>query len=144
MTTGTLVLTPGAPYDVLPPSGCPLLDLSDLECVDADWTARSALAIQERCPETPLLLVIAGPWAQHAPALGFAQRAARRAVHGYVLVDPRLPAPGQDWPDAPVVVIVTPEADEDTRTAALGARLRGWEVIEAPAAHAIVEIAARP
>ena len=144
MTTGTLVLTPGAPYDVLPPSGSPVLDLSGLECADTDWTARTALAIQERSPEAPLLLVIAGPWAQHAPALGFAQRAARRAVHGYVLVDPRLPTPGQDWPDAPVVVVVTPGAHDDTRTGALGARLRGWEVIEAPAAPAIVEIAARP
>jgi hypothetical protein len=63
-----------------------------------------------------------------------------------VLVDPVLPRPGavSDWPDAPVTVIVTAGADEDTRSAALGARLRSWEVLEGDASALISEIASRP
>jgi hypothetical protein len=55
------------------------------------------------------------------PALGFAQRASRRRVAGYVLVDADLPRPGvQDWPDAPVTYVGGPGAEQ--------ARLRGWDV----------------
>ena len=93
-----------------------------------------------------MLLVFTGAAAAQAPFLGFAQRSARRAVGGYVLVDPVLPRPGavSDWPDAPVTVIVTSAADEDTRSAALGARLRGWEVLEGDASALIADIAGRP
>jgi hypothetical protein len=49
-----------------------------------------------------------------------------------------------DWPDAPVTVVITSDADDDTRSAALGARLRGWEVLEGDASALIAEIAARP
>jgi hypothetical protein len=49
-----------------------------------------------------------------------------------------------DWPDAPVTVVITSDADDGTRSAALGARLRGWEVLEGDASALIAEIAARP
>ena len=143
MTTRTVVLTPGASYAVAPEATVAVLDLSHVACDDADWTARSALAIQSAAPEAPLLLVAAGDWARHAPALGFAQRSARRTVGGYLLVDPELPAPGADWPDAPVTVVVTPLADADTRTSALAARLRGWEVLEGDPVAAIENVATR-
>ena len=141
MAIGSVVLTPGSAYAVVG-----ALDLSGDAPTESEWTARTALAIAAASPATPLLLVFTGAAAAQAPFLGFAQRSARRAVGGYVLVDPVLPRPGavSDWPDAPVTVIVTSGADEDTRSAALGARLRGWEVLEGDASALIADIARRP
>jgi hypothetical protein len=141
MAIGSVVLTPGSAYAV---AGA--LDLAADEPPEAEWTARTALAIAAASPATPLLLVFTGTAAAQAPFLGFAQRSARRAVGGYVLVNPVLPRPGavSDWPDAPVTVIITAAADEDTRAAALGARLRGWEILEGDASALITEIAGRP
>lgn len=143
MAIGSVVLTPGSAYSV---TGA--LDLSDLAPGESEWTARVALAIGAATREitTPLLLVLTGHAAAHAPYLGFAQRSARRAVGGYVLVDPVLPRPGAvaDWPDAPVSVVITPKADAETRSAALGARLRGWEILEGEPSALIAEIATRP
>jgi hypothetical protein len=141
MAIGSVVLTPGSAYAV--PGA---IDLSTESYADADWTARTALAIGAAGAPGPLLLVCTGGAAAHAPHLGFAQRSARRLVGGYVLVDPVLPRPGavSDWPDAPVTVVITSAADEDVRSAALGARLRGWEVLEGDAGDLIREIAARP
>jgi hypothetical protein len=143
MAIGSVVLTPGSSYAV--PGA---LDLSADALSDREWTARVALAITAASGElvAPLLLVLTGAAAAHAPHLGFAQRSARRAVGGYVLVDPVLPRPGavSDWPDAPVTVVITSDADDDTRSAALGARLRGWEVLEGNASALIADIAARP
>ena len=143
MAIGSVVLTPGSGYAV--PGA---LDLSADALSDGEWTARVALAITAASGKftAPLLLVLTGPAAAHAPHLGFAQRSARRAVGGYVLVDPVLPRPGavSDWPDAPVTVVLTSNADDDTRSAALGARLRGWEVLEGDASALIADIAARP
>lgn len=141
MAIGSVVLTPGSAYAVES-----ALDLSGDAPAESEWTARTALAVAAASPATPVLLVFTGPAAAQAPFLGFAQRSARRAVGGYVLVDPVLPRPGavSDWPDAPVTVIVTAEADEDTRSAALGARLRGWEVLEGDASALIADIAGRP
>ena len=141
MAIGSVVLTPGSAYAV---AGA--LDLSKEAYAEADWTARTALAIGAAGVAGPLLLVCTGAAAARAPHLGFAQRSARRQVAGYVLIDPVLPRPGavSDWPDAPVTVVITPAADEDVRSAALGARLRGWEVIEGDASDVIREIAERP
>lgn len=129
MAVGTLVLTPGSPYAV---TDCPVLDLAGEAIPEDQWTARVALGIHAAAPAAPLLLVLTGRASTEAPALGFAQRSARRAVAGYVLVDPVLPRPGAapDWPDAPVTVIVTPDANDDCRSQALGARLRGWDVVD--------------
>ena len=140
MAAGTVILTPGASYAL----DVDALDLSEADYADQDWTARVALDITASGAAPPLLLVLAGRWCANAPSLGFAQRSARRAIAGYVLVDPVLPPVGGDWPDAPVTVVVTPNADADTRSAALGARLRGWEVIEGEATDVIEQIAARP
>jgi hypothetical protein len=141
MTIGCIVLTPGSSYAV--PDA---IDVTASVLDDAQWTAHVALRIAQSPVTVPLLLVLTGAAAVHAPHLGFAQRSARRAVGGYVLVDPVLPKPGaaSDWPDAPVTVVITPHADEDTRAAALGARLRGWEVLEGDAAAHITAIARRP
>ena len=143
MAIGSVVLTPGSAYEV--PGA---LDLSADAPPDSEWTARVALGISAGTREVspPLLLVFTGSAAAQAPHLGFAQRSARRAVGGYVLIDPVLPRPGavSDWPDAPVTVVITANADDDTRSAALGARLRGWEMLEGDPTALIAEIAARP
>ena len=143
MSVGTVVLTPGSAYAV---DDCPVLDLSGQAIPEAEWTARVALDIHAARPEAPLLLVFQGDACIHAPSLGFAQRSARRPVAGYVLVDPILPRPGSapDWPDAPVTVVVSPAADDTSRSQALGARLRGWDAIDGDPAHLIREIASRP
>ena len=143
MAAGTLVLTPGSPYAV---AGCPILDLGSRDIPDDQWTARVALEIHAAQPAAPLLLVFTGDACVHAPALGFAQRSARRAVIGYALVNPVLPRPGSapDWPDAPVTVIVTPEADDNCRSHALGARLRGWEVRDGFADDVLGELMRSP
>lgn len=65
-----------------------------------------------------------------APALGFAQKAARRTVAAYVLVDAATPpaeSRGGDWPDAPVWFVASPGADQ---LEVNQARLRGWTVVE--------------
>ncbi len=113
---------------------------------DDSWVARTALAITAAVTQghvrPPLLLVMSGALARHAPALGFAQRAARRAVRGYVLIDPQLPRAGQvsDWPDAPVTVVLADTDDPRARDA----HLRGWEVLTGDAAQLVTEVAARP
>ena len=139
MAASSVILTPGASYDVTAPA----LDLTGGAHPAGEWTARVALDIAGAAPASPILLVLAGQYAVHAAGLGFAQRSARRAVAGYALVDPVLPPVGGDWPDAPVIVILTPNADADTRSAALGARLRGWEVLDGDPATLIDEVAAR-
>ena len=139
MAASMVILTPGASYDVTAPA----LDLTGGAHPAGEWTARVALDIASAAPASPILLVLAGQYAVHAAGLGFAQRSARRAVAGYALVDPVLPPVGGDWPDAPVIVILTPNADADTRSAALGARLRGWEVLDGDPATLIDEVAAR-
>ena len=144
MPINSVVLTPG--------SACTLahvpadIDLTDMDVSVNDWTPRTALQIAAADPAPPLLLVLTGTACAFAPHLGFAQRSARRTVGGYVLVDPVLPRPGSvsDWPDAPVTVVVTSDADQDTRSAALGARLRGWDVVDGDPSTIIAEIAARP
>ena len=141
MAIGSVVLTPGSAYDV--PGA---LDLAGESYPPDQFTARTALAIAEAQTAPPLLLVLTGAASAQAPHLGFAQRSARRTVGGYVLVDPVLPRPGavSDWPDAPVTVVITAGADSDTRAAALGARLRGWEVWEGDASDLIRQVAERP
>lgn len=143
MPVGSVVLTPGASIAL---GDVPVVDLSDRDVTPESWTAQVAVEIGSAAPQAPLLLVFARTACAQAPLVGFAQRSARRSVSGYVLIDPVLPKPGSapDWPDAPVTVVITPAADDDTRSAALGARLRGWEVIEGDAAAVVQEIAARP
>lgn len=86
------------------------------------WVAHCALQITREAVVPPLLLVAQGGSGQLLAALGFAQRASRRRVVGYVLVDADLPKPGvPDWPDAPVTYV-------GSRQASL-AELRGWEVM---------------
>lgn len=71
-----------------------------------------------------MLLVAYGGAGRMLAALGFAQKASRRRVLGYVFVEAELPKAGvQDWPDAPVTCIGEREA--------VVAELRGWDVVPA-------------
>lgn len=96
----------------------------------AHWVGQLALAVAVGGAAAPVLLVLDGTAGAMAPALGFAQKAARRAVAGYVLVDAATPPAetrGGDWPDAPVWYLASPAADPlEVNQAAL----RGWTVLE--------------
>lgn len=97
-----------------PPSGG--LDLAGA------WVAHCALEMAGDPGRPPVLLVARGEAGRMLAALGFAQRASRRRVVGYVLVDAELPNPGvPDWPDAPVTYI--------GGSASALAELRGWEIL---------------
>lgn len=144
MPVGSVVLTPRSPALTL---DVPTLDLSAHDIPAQEWVARVAVAMRASTDAlpAPLLLVLAGPNAAHAPALGFAQRAARKLVAHYVLIDPHLPAAGSvDWPDAPVTVIVSPGADDEARSQALAARLRGWQVVDADPVAVIGDLVRAP
>lgn len=100
----------------------------DLDLAGA-WVAHCALDLAQERDRPPALLVAQGGAGRMLAALGFSQKASRRMVVGYVLLDGELPKAGvQDWPDAPVTYI----GSRESRLA----DLRGWEVLpgEDPAA----------
>jgi len=104
----------------------------DERTATAHWVAHLAIGLATGGAVAPVLLVLAGSSGALAPALGFSQKASRRAVSGYVLVDaavPPLESRGGDWPDAPVVYVASPDADA---AQVKQARLRGWDVHEVP------------
>jgi hypothetical protein len=88
------------------------------------YVAHCALDLAGTPGRPPVLLVAHGGAGRMLAALGFAQKASRRRVLGYVFVDAELPKAGvQDWPDAPVTYIGEREA--------VVAGLRGWDVVPA-------------
>ena len=114
------------------------LDVPDPEADDdprtvrAHWVAHLAIGLATSGAKAPVLLVVGGAGGAMTAALGFSQKAARRAVSGYVLVDAVVPAADSrvdDWPDAPVHYVASPAADP---LEANQARLRGWTVHEVP------------
>lgn len=107
----------------------------------ASWVADQAIAITAAQVDGPLILVSSGDANRAVPALGFSQRASRRNVVAYVLVDGPLPDPsrtGTDWPDAPVVHVTSPGAAEGPGAAA---RLRGWSTVEGDPIAAVTDLA---
>lgn len=95
---------------VLPPAG------------EAPLAARVCAEITRLAPTPPLVIVAVGELATLLPAVALAQRAARRQVLAYVLIDPEYPAVSDAWPDARVHVLGSPGVDLRT------AELRGWEI----------------
>ena len=89
-------------------------------------SARACSAINALAPTPPLTVVAFGETALVLPALALSQRTAHRRVMEYVLVDPRLPAVTESWPDARVTIVT----DDPESPASLQGRLRGWRVIE--------------
>ena len=115
---------------VLSPDMPPAEPGDDERTARAHWVGQLAVALAVGGAVAPVLLVLDGTAGAFAPALGFAQKAARRAVAGYVLVDAATPpaeSRGGDWPDAPVWFVASPAADP---LEANQARLRGWTVLE--------------
>ncbi len=116
-------------------------EASDERLGIAAWVADQAVAITAAQVEGPLMLVSAGDANRAVPALGYSQRASRRSVVAYVLVDGPLPdasRAGRDWPDAPVVHVTTPGADA---APAAAARLRGWSTLDADPIAVVSRIA---
>lgn len=105
--------------------------LDDARMQAAHWVAHLSVALSDGL-RAPVLLVLGGASGALAPALGFSQRAARRAVAGYLLIDADCPAAGAiigDWPDAPVHYLASAAASD----LAVGhARLRGWQRHDIP------------
>ncbi|MFC3998082.1 hypothetical protein ACFOVU_19285 [Nocardiopsis sediminis] len=60
----------------------------------ARYIARASLEIAANAPGGPLLLAAAGAAGPLLPGIGAAQRAARRPIAGYLLIDALLPQPG--------------------------------------------------
>lgn len=149
MSVATVVLCPplpGAPpsYDVVTTADALLGSIpavsapdaptphpgDDERTVRAHWVAEVAMHLAVTGAQGPLLLVLGGSAGELAPAVGFSQRASRRPVAGYVLVDAATPPVDGgvvDWPDAPVTYLATPAADP---LQVNQARLRGWVVAE--------------
>lgn len=116
----------------------------DLKTATAHWVAHIALNLTQAQPIKPILLVAHGAAGQLLPAIGFAQKASRRPVAGYVVIDGQLPKVGAaDWPDAPVTFIRTNNANDaassgsgtlpmagevEPQDPARVAELRGWTV----------------
>lgn len=94
---------------VIPPEG------------DAPLAARLCAEITRVSPEPPLVIVAVGAHASLLPSVSLAQRAARRRVLAYVLVDPEYPEVSDTWPDARTYVLGSPAFGLRT------AELRGWE-----------------
>lgn len=100
----------------------------DQRSATAHWVAHNAITLTAAQPEKPVLLVAQGAAGALMPAVGFSQKASRRPVSGYVVIDGALPKPGAaDWPDAPVTYVQT-TSDGATKDAAHQAQLRGWTV----------------
>lgn len=100
----------------------------DIRTQRAHWVATLAVSMSAAAISAPVILVLLGAAGALAPAVGFSQRAARRLVSGYVLVDAEVPTIGgahQDWPDAPVSYLYSPQAHALNVNQA---RLRGWDV----------------
>ncbi len=135
---GLRVLAPGTPE---------VQHGDDARTRQAHWVAHLAVALATGGAVAPVLLVTSGRAGALAPALGFSQKASRRAVSGYVLIDAAVPpaeSRGGDWPDAPVHYVASPAADPLEVNLA---RLRGWVVVEIPdltpatVAEAIIRVA---
>ncbi|MFN8168669.1 MAG: hypothetical protein U0S36_07775 [Candidatus Nanopelagicales bacterium] len=115
---------------VMSPDVAPGEPGDDERTARAHWVGQLAVALAVGGAGGPLLLVLDGSAGALAPALGFAQKAARRAVAGYVLVDaatPPVESRGGDWPDAPVWYLASPSADP---LEVNQATLRGWTVVQ--------------
>ena len=103
-----------------------------------------AMALNSEAVTGPVTLVAHGDTANLLPALGYAQRAAHRLVHSYVLLDSPVPAPAQDWPDAPVWWVTGERLETtgaDVSVTASKARLRGFEVFTGAPYVDVVELA---
>lgn len=120
----------GARVLVIPDAPPPEPGLN-LPTATAHWVAHNAVAITLAQPAQPLILIVRGSAGALLPALGFAQRASRRRVGGYVIIDGPLPRPraAADWPDAPVTFVSTSLASVEIRRSEHEARLRGWLVL---------------
>lgn len=101
--------------------------------VDARRVAYTAIWLNDTAVPAPMIVVCHGEAARLLPGLAFSQRSSHRLISGYVIIDGPTPAPAQDWPDAPVWWVATPQAPPEVAAMALTARLRGFEVVETAA-----------
>lgn len=97
---------------------------------DARRVAYTSIWLNEASVAAPIVVVCRGLAARLLPGLAFSQRSSHRLISGYVIIDGPTPAPAQEWPDAPVWWVLTPQADPELVEKTLTARLRGFNVVE--------------
>lgn len=113
--------------NVLVMPDAPIVEADDYRTATAQWVAHNAITLTAAQPAKPLMLVAAGNAGQLLAALGFSQKASRRPVASYVVVDGSIPKPGAtDWPDAPVTYLI--HGSDPSNEHARQAELRGWTV----------------
>ncbi len=112
--------------------------IADERTALAHAVAHASIELTRVGPVQPLVLVARGSSAAWLPALGFAQRASRRSVSGYVCIDSLAPRSGtHDWPDAPVTLVCSGD-DPGLVDLRDQARLRGWDSVDANSGQASV------
>ena len=73
----------------------------------------------------PVVLLAATNRVGWLPAIARSQRAQGRRISGYLVIDPVEMSVSDEWPDAPVIALVSGTAEHSGNLA----RLRGWRVI---------------
>lgn len=73
----------------------------------------------------PVVLLAATNRVGWLPAIARSQRAQGRRISGYLVIDPVEMSVSDEWPDAPVIALVSGAAEHSGNLA----RLRGWRVV---------------
>ena len=73
----------------------------------------------------PVVLLAATNRVGWLPAIARSQRAQGRRISGYLVIDPVEMSVSDEWPDTPVIALVSGTAEHSGNLA----RLRGWRVI---------------
>ena len=73
----------------------------------------------------PVVLLAATNRVGWLPRIARSQRAQGRRISGYLVIDPEQMSVSDEWPDAPVIAIVSGSAEHSGNLA----RLRGWRVV---------------
>lgn len=116
MTTLVLISRDDFPVDEL--------ECSTLLCAQGSSAEVAAYLSAQRVTE-PLVLLAATDRAAWLPAIALSQRAQGRRIAGYLVIDPQDVTTSDEWPDAPVIALISNDASHSANLA----RLRGWRVI---------------
>ncbi|MFM1918132.1 MAG: hypothetical protein RJB01_1647 [Actinomycetota bacterium] len=100
------------------------LGVSTLRCTQSS-SAKVAAHLRSQEITEPLILLAGSDRAAWLPAIALSQRAQGRRIAGYLVIDPIDITTTNEWPDAPVIALISP----DSSNSAHFARLRGWHVL---------------
>lgn len=100
------------------------LDCSTLLCTQGS-SAEVAAHLRVQPVTEPLVLLADSDRAAWLPAIALSQRAQGRRIAGYIVIDPEGVPISNEWPDAPVIALISKDATHSANFA----RLRGWHVL---------------